>query len=108
MCNKCQKKGHFAKVCRSSTTNKDCSVAVGSATTPNTVAACPSGLSQATISVTVNGQEADALIDTGSTNSFINKPLAAKCNTKIYPIKGRISMASSSMVTDIEGTCYVD
>ena len=75
VCHKCQKQGYFAKVCKSNrslaATKSDDMLAIISAGTLNS-------LSYAIRKVKINGQNFSALIDTGSSDNFINKYIVDK------------------------------
>ncbi|KAK3885091.1 hypothetical protein Pcinc_010642 [Petrolisthes cinctipes] len=82
MCHKCQKKGHFAKVCKSSSviasftpTDRATLAAVSSANYPRV-------LSKAVVEVSINGFKTNGLIDSGSSESFIHPELAAHLSLK--------------------------
>ena len=78
-CNKCQKKGHFVKVCHSSPASSVSGARTASVSHPTlasvTSAATPPVLSKAASKVFINRIEADNLIDSGSTDSFIHPEL---------------------------------
>ena len=71
LCNNYDKKGHFAKVCRSSRAKTKQAIVSG------LIAAVqekiPRNLMKAAMPIQVNGKETSALIDTGSTSSFISR-----------------------------------
>lgn len=79
-CRKCQKKGHFAKVCLS----KKSQTSTAAAVTDNTplmiivAASSISSLSSVTVSVKVKNRNTKALLDTGSTESFISEEVVKK------------------------------
>ena len=109
-CQICAKKGHFANVCRSNKLNSN---AVVSESTTNTItesatisAASPSSLRKATVPIKVNDVPAEALIDTGSSVSFINKRLAQDINLEQKPYKQAITLASLSHISFVEGICF--
>ena len=70
-CRKCGKKGHFQKVCKSAPAQKH-SAAMYSQLGALTAAVGPLGLESALVSIVVNGQKLTALIDTGSSESYMN------------------------------------
>ncbi|XP_064072074.1 uncharacterized protein LOC135193461 [Vanessa tameamea] len=108
-CQLCSKQGHFAKVCRSGNQQT-----VNVLTTDTSLhyshesflAASPSSLQNATVPIFINNIRADALIDTGSSVSFINKKLVQIMNLKIKPCKQIITLASLTHVSFVEGMCH--
>ncbi|XP_069977729.1 uncharacterized protein [Penaeus vannamei] len=108
VCHKCQKKGHFSKVCRSSS--------VSGSVTPNnsamlatiTSAATPSILSKAVARVSINGIEADGLIDSGSSESFIHPDLVKRHSLNVQHSKSAVTMASTSLSAHTSGVCKVN
>ena len=112
-CQLCLKKGHFANVCRSN--KKTSNAIVADSDLPQSLneelsaisAASPSCLRMATISAMVNGVKADALIDTGSSMSFIDKKFAKSLNLQIEPCKQTITLASLNYTSYVEGACLV-
>lgn len=105
MCNKCHKKGHFAKVCRSSQTTNSATTASAYRPTLASVvsASIPKALLKATIKVLINGIAAESLIDSGSTESFIHPKLVKLHSLEVNPLSNQVSMASSSLSTRTEG-----
>jgi predicted aspartyl protease len=57
--------------------------------------------------VEINGVELNALVDTGSSLSFINQTFVKRCKLQVKPYFGRISMANSSLSSDIAGCCIL-
>ena len=70
VCNFCSEKGHFQKVCKSfkQTKTKTFASAILSSVTS---AAAPNSLSTTVINVLINGYPLNALVDTGSSDSYI-------------------------------------
>ena len=66
ICNKCRKKGHYAKVCRS---------APAVSTNCATLAATQSVLSKVVTKILIEGAEVEELIDSGSSESFSHPDL---------------------------------
>lgn len=109
-CNVCSKKGHYGKVCKSkhqksinslAPSQNDNLVAIMSA-------ASPSCLKKAVVKVYINGIKAEALIDTGSSESFINHSFVCKHRMKVIPGGGTVSMASTTLSSSIVGHLIVD
>ena len=135
-CRRCSKKGHFAKVCRSNpaTPGRDGitsatfpTLAAVSSRTPPVLLKSKDGITAATFPtlaavssrtppvllksstmVTINGEEVRALVDSGSTESFIHPDLVKKLNTKSQASPTAISMAQSSLSAQTLGYCIVD
>ena len=106
-CRNCGKKGHFGKVCMSKA-NASTTAAVFSPTICSITAPCPNSLSQASVNVSVNGNTLPALINLGSSDSFISQTVAEQLNLKIHPLKQDISMALTSLKTHVIGHCFAD
>lgn len=107
-CRACSKVGHYSKVCKSSgraKVTKPCKC--------NTIVsaniALPSGLSKATTAVLLNDSKVHALVDTGSSASFISERVARKLKVPIKTGKGMtVTMASTSFSSAIKGIVKVD
>ena len=106
-CRNCGKKGHFGKVCVSKA-NASTTAAVFSPASCSITAACPNSLSQASVNVSVNRNTLPALIDSGSSDSFISQTVAKQQNLKIHPSKQNISMSLTSLKTHVIGHCFAD
>ena len=53
----------------------------------------------------MNGQHADVLIDTGSSQSFTSLHLVRKHKWKMFPASGEVLMASTSQTSQVHGYC---
>ena len=73
-----------------------------------TIAAASPSLAKSTTTVSINGYEAKALVDSGSSESFIHPKLVKSAALHVYPSSGMISMATSSLTTKVNGYCLVD
>ncbi|XP_045526419.1 uncharacterized protein LOC123715455 [Pieris brassicae] len=101
-CQLCNKKGHFATVCRSS--SKATNSVVGTEDLSACItAASPSSLRKATVPAYIRGIRAEALLDTGSSISFINDSFARLCGLKRKSCNQTISMASLNHTSQVEG-----
>ena len=111
-CSKCQKKGHFAKVCRSSPTSGQPGPGGTVTVMCQTLAAISSSITPSLIKssseVTINGASVRALIDSGSTDSFIHPTLVDNLGLQKYPDPKDISMAQSSLSAKTLGHCVTD
>ena len=102
-CGNCGRKGHFAKVCRSPT--KPTSAAMPMIAT--VCAASPHCLEKAVCPITINGSSAQALVDTGSSDSFVSNELVQKHKWHLLPSGGcgEVSMAATSLTSKVLGSC---
>ena len=107
VCNNCGKKGHYGKVCMSKATSST-TASLFSPTICSITAACPKSLSHASVNVSVYGNTLSALIDSGSSDSFISQTVAEQLNLKIHPSTQDITMALTSLKTHIIGHCFAD
>ena len=113
-CSACGKTGHYSRVCRSS---KMTSVAAATSGDPSASsfptlaatapAASPGGLSKAILRAEVNGQTVDALVDTGSSQSFVSHNLVKMNKWKLFPSSSKVFMASTAHSQKVMGYCVV-
>ena len=106
-CHKCGKKGHFASVCQAAGAGRNwpgaSAAKVSSMTTAST-----SPLHCATIPADINEVRVEALVDSGSTSSFINPIVASRLSLTTTSSKDTISMASSPLAAVTVGHCFVN
>ena len=108
-CKGCGKVGHYQKVCKSTKANyKQTSSLSPNLLSSLTAAVGPLGLERALVSVNVNGKSLTALIDTGSSDSYISKDIPVKEKWKIIPSQSIINMASTSLTNQTAGHCNVN
>lgn len=114
-CTSCNKTGHFKKVCKSRKHNKTTSAITqdssdDDATTATIIAANPGLLSKAVVPALINDYKANCLIDTGSSNSYINEDfvISHKLTINESSQKHKVSMASISLSTEIKGFVLAD
>ena len=98
-CFRCRKVGHYSRVCRGGKGHKRVT---------SSAVLCSSG-SVPTVPITVNGLNARALLDTGSSENFISSFYAARSGFRIDHSQLRVTMASSDHFTRTQGvvTCSV-
>ena len=107
ICYKCQKKGHFAKVCRGKPVKTDEVSAALWSPTLATVGA-PETLQKSTATVVVNSDwSVQALFDSGSSESYIHPSLVQVVAISVSPPTSMVSMATTSLKTKTEGFCTV-
>ena len=106
VCKLCEKKGHFAKVCNSSKNTK-VSAATQSVLATLNAAAGPFGLENAMIKILVNNKPLTALIDTGSSDSYISANIPQREKWSIFPSRQVINMASTTLTKETQGHCSV-
>ena len=105
ICYKSEKKGHFAKCCRSTSAAK---ISAFSTSKLCAIQPAPRCLSYATITSFINGHKLSNLIDSGSSLSFINEKTARSFGFTIEPRDEVIAMALSNLTSYIQGNCSVD
>ena len=111
-CQSCEKIGHFSKVCLSRSRNnnpaKHTSALTGICNIIASSANYTTCLSKSTTPAVVNGTTFNALVDTGSSLSFLSRKIVTMCNLILHESKDSVSMASSSLSVPIDGYSFVD
>ncbi|GFO16305.1 retrovirus-related pol polyprotein from transposon 17.6 [Plakobranchus ocellatus] len=102
-CKNCGKKGHFQKVCQSKRKQAGFASAADISLNSTFSAAAPSSLSKAIISLNVCGRPMKALVDTGSSESFISEDKVKDLSIKHFPSQRKISMASTNLSSTTKG-----
>ena len=104
ICDYCGKLGHYAKCCL-----KRKSLSCVSKPMIASMTNLQSTLSEHILTaIHINNIDAHALIDTGSTNSYICKNFAKQHGLNYKSIKFAANMANSSLKTEICGMCYLN
>ena len=109
LCKGCGKQGNFQKMCMSSKSNRNTNKfasAMHSQISAAFSAAAPGCLSKAVIDISINNTTTKALVDTGSSDSFMCPELASKLGLKKYYSIKKISMASTNHCTTSKGHCF--
>ncbi|XP_067030897.1 uncharacterized protein [Acropora muricata] len=101
-CAKCQKKGHYAKVCQSKAASK-VSAAMHSPIIATTQSS--GSLSKSTATINIKKLQVKPLFDSGSTESFIHPNLVRRAGLTVRPAGGAVSMASTALSANVTGTC---
>ena len=99
-CNFCAKRGHFDIVCRKRARIKTPCL-------PTLDKHYPSMLKPAIVNIEIDGHSIRALIDTGSSDSFIDKSIAEKLQFSIQQCNRTISLASSYSTVQTLGVVTV-
>ena len=107
-CRNCNKKGHFTKVYKSDKAISKTISGTAHKTITSILAGTPQLLSNAFVNVTVHGKSLSALIDSGSSESFISESLGKLLKVQIIPSSASITMASTSLVTQVIGECFIN
>ena len=119
-CYSCGKRGHYSKVFRSksqvpretkSRQRQTASISVGESTTNlcSVTASCPASLSPASVQASINVSFLTALVDSGSSESYMNSNVCAKLKLDVYPTAARqVQMASTAMKIKSTGFCLAD
>ncbi|KAK3878332.1 hypothetical protein Pcinc_016916 [Petrolisthes cinctipes] len=108
VCHKCQKMGHFSKVCRSPSASASVTFSDRATLATITSAAAPGVLSKAVVGILVNGTEIEGLIDSGSSGSFIHPDLVKQLNLAVQQSQSAVTLASTSFSAKATGLCTVN
>ena len=114
-CDFCDKVGHFAQCCLKRKSSNESSNCVGQPTLPDEHSTTLASLEslQSTFShhvlaeIKIKGLCANALVDTGSTNSYIDQKFAKRHSLPYKAIHGVANMASSTLQAEICGVSYL-
>ena len=107
VCKNCSKIGHFAKACLKKKQSTSQSAAVQSHLMV-LAASSPTSLSKAIIDIQIDGKNSKALIDTGSSESFISADIVRNMKLSKQYSKTKISMATSNLTSNTQGHVNVN
>ena len=110
VCHNCEIKGDFSRLCRSKERPGKTSGNVVTMYAPplsvlGVTAAFPNSLSHAALPEVIDGVTLTALIDSCNSDSFINQQVTNRLQLAISPTTRTISMAHTTLKTDVIGYC---
>ncbi|XP_064116504.1 uncharacterized protein LOC135222349 [Macrobrachium nipponense] len=116
ICNKCGRKGHFAKACLSKQSaygGKSTAATVFDPSQSSVFAAdagttFPQSLYRAATTTTINGRKLIVLVDSCSDDSYIDADVAWKLKLPIHPTDKGVPLAQKSLHTNSPGYVNVD
>ena len=131
ICSKCQRKGHFPKVCQSNPSGPGKMVASTVDHEPSNESVVPNQsswppvlwaitqscatsqsnnhpLSKSMTKIQINNQNITGVIDSASSYSFLHPKFAQSLKLNVSPATDTISMASQSLTSQVSGCCYVN
>ena len=106
-CSFCRQPGHFAVVCKKQARRNSPSTKPAPQNLANVSVNLSSPLTKSITRAKVNGQEVNALVDTGSTMTFISSELANRLGLVAKPPRSAVTLASSSNSTWTDGRVSV-
>ena len=109
ICNKCKKK-EIIRVCRSNASASNDSTHVQSAYTTLAASKYTAGklLHSSCAGISVEEKTLSALINSGSTHSFIHPDLVEQHSMMVYPTQEDITMSTLAFSTKMQGYCLTD
>ena len=105
VCHLCKKVGHYARVCQSTKQKSSAFLENSQLATLLTCSAKTHPLAKSCINIMINGSVVNALVDSGSTDNFINPKQVERLSLTILPSRETVSMASSSLSAKMKGYC---
>ena len=107
-CYNCKNRGHWSKMCRFLENDVNTKTTASITSYLCAVNPVPRCLSYATVKTYINGHEMSTLMDSGSSNSYINKKTAQRLKLDVRPSSQKICMAQSTLKGGIVGQCITN
>ena len=105
-CGNCHKVGHYARCCQSTKSKSSAAALHMKSPSFAMITAGSNAFSENVKSdVKINDIAAKALVDTGSTHSYIDFKFANRNNINFKSCEGSVSMANTTLCSQVEGTC---
>ena len=118
LCHKCQKIGHYGKVCKGKqqrNKHKQSAAAVKTHETYDTdycystiLAAVKPNDAAAHVNITIQGKLFRTLCDTGSNKCYISPDAAKRTNLTLLPHKGKVTMAAADLTVQLSKKIIAD
>ena len=105
VCLLCIKVGHYAIVCQSTKQKSSSFLESSQLATLLTCSAKTDSLAKSCVNITINGSVVNALVDSGSTASFINPKQVQRLSLTILSSRETVLMVSSSLSAKMQGYC---
>lgn len=110
-CSKCKRLGHFARFCKSNlcaSSKEECELDNSSEELEYLASLSLNSLKKATVTVKINHFTTKALIDSGSSSSFVDADLVKELGLMITPETGSVILAETGCSSKILGSCTCD
>ena len=107
-CNFCGVIGHFIKVCRKRKNSSSTSAMISTSLSEALASSKTENTTGALSYVKINGVTATSLMDTGSSDCFVDREFANKNSFTVQNCAGQVTLAETSVKMPILGRCLVD
>ena len=104
-CAKCQKIGHFSKVCRGSKPTDNLNRQTQQNAASSAAVAASTNQNSAFMRARINGTQYSALADSGSSENFLDENVVSENQLNVFPYSGSVSMADTSFSSSIKYSC---
>ena len=104
-CYLCGRKGHFAKVCRSS--SRVLGPAAAAAFPSAHLAVVPKSLERSAITISVGKRVIEALVDSGATENYMSQSLMNSLDLCLQGEQSTVTLASTDSVTKVLGSVEI-